>query len=49
MNNIIKEYLIQRFIKNNHPKYYKYCNEWINNLLENQIRYFIIEKERLNL
>lgn len=33
MNSIIKEYLTQRFIRNNHPKYYKYCEEWINNVL----------------
>lgn len=45
----IKEYLTQRFIRNNHPKYYKYCNEWIDNLLENQISYFIEEQKRLSL
>ena len=49
MNNIIREYLTQRFLKNNNTKYYKYVNEWIDNLIPSQIDYFIIEKKRLNL
>jgi hypothetical protein len=49
MNNIIKEYLTQRFLKNNHTKYHKYCNEWINNVTKEQVDYFIKEKDRLNL
>lgn len=48
MNNIIKEYLTQRFLKNNHTKYYKYCNEWIDNVTKEQLNYFIKEKDRLN-
>ena len=46
---LLKEYLVQRFVKNNHNKYFKYCNEWINNITEDQKIYFIIEKEHLNL
>ena len=49
MNAIIKEYLTQRFLKNNHPKYFKYCEEWISNVTENQIEYFIKERKRLSL
>lgn len=49
MNSTIKEYLIQRFIRHNHNKYRKYCNEWIDNVTEDQINYFIEEKRRLNL
>jgi hypothetical protein len=45
----MNEYLTQRFIKNNHPKYYKYCNEWIQNLTKEQISYFSEERKRLNL
>lgn len=47
MKGSIEEYLIQRFLKNNVRKYHKYCVEWINNLTENQVKYFILEKERL--
>lgn len=48
MNFIIREYLTQRFLKNNHTKYYKYCNDWINNVTEDQLDYFIKEKDRLS-
>lgn len=44
----MKEYLSNRFIKNNHPKYYKYCNEWIENVTKEQMTYFIEEAKRLN-
>lgn len=49
MNSIIKEYLTQRFIRNNHPKYYKYCEEWISNVLPDQLAYFIEERKRLSI
>jgi hypothetical protein len=45
----MKGYLFQRFIRNNHPKYHKYVNEWIDNVTENQMTYFKLEKERLAL
>lgn len=49
MDSITKAYLTQRFLKNNHTKYYKYCNEWISNVTYDQINYFIEERKRLNL
>ena len=43
----LKQYLIKRFISNNHPKYHKYCMSWINNLTIDQLLYFDKEKEHL--
>lgn len=43
------EYIRQRFIKNNHPKYHKYMDEWIKGITLQQRRYFNIEKIRLGL
>ena len=43
----MKEYLIQRFLRNNHNKYHKYCKEWAENVTPEQIQYFIEEKKRL--
>lgn len=40
-------YLSERFLRNNHPKYHKYCNEWINNITADQLRYFMEEKRRI--
>lgn len=45
----MEEYLIKRFIRNNHRKYHKYVNEWISNLTEDQLAYFKLEKERINI
>jgi hypothetical protein len=45
----IQSYLIYRFKYNNHNKYLKYMNNWINNVTENQLQYFKLEKERLGL
>jgi hypothetical protein len=44
---VVKNYLIWRFNRFNHPKYRKYCMEWIENLHINQINYFMLEMERL--
>lgn len=44
----MKDYLIRRFYINNHNKYKKYAEEWVNNLTDDQIAYFILEKERTN-
>ena len=44
---IMKEYLIRRFMYNNHNKYRKYAEEWVEHLTHEQIAYFILEKERL--
>lgn len=43
------EYLRYRFKKHNHPKYHKYCDEWIANTTEGQCAYFNIEMKRLKL
>ena len=43
----MREYLIRRFMFNNHNKYRKYAEEWVNNITHEQIAYFILEKERL--
>jgi len=44
----MKDYLIRRFNRNNHNKYKKYADEWVDNLTHDQIAYFILEKERTN-
>lgn len=44
----MKEYLIQRFLKNNHKKYHKYVTEWLEVLTDDQIAYFALEKQRLH-
>jgi len=43
----MKRYLEWRCRTNWHPKYYKYIQEWILNVLPYQIEYF--EKERKHL
>lgn len=47
MTKILYNYLQERFYKNNHIKYRKYFDEWVNRITETQIDYF--EKERLNI
>ena len=47
MTEILYNYLRERFYKNNHDKYRKYFDEWINGITEIQMDYF--EKERLNI
>ena len=44
----IQNYLIMRFLKNNHRKYHKYVNEWINNVTDVQLCYFKKEIQKLN-
>ncbi len=41
------EHLRQQFYWNNHTKYRKYFDEWVNNLTPTQIEYFEIEKENI--
>lgn len=36
----LKEYLRKEFIYNTVPKYYKYFEEWFNNLTKNQLVYY---------
>ncbi len=40
-------YLAERFRKNNHTKYHRYCDEWICNITAEQLRYFIEERRRI--
>ncbi|MBQ9645341.1 MAG: hypothetical protein IJV24_03150 [Prevotella sp.] len=41
------DYLRERFRRNNHTKYHKYCDEWISNITTDQLRYFIEERRRI--
>lgn len=41
MTEEVKQHLWTEFKFNNHPKYYKYFDTWIENLTENQILYYI--------
>lgn len=43
------EYLRHRFKTNNHAKYLKYMEQWIEKLLPYQLEYFKIEQKRLGL
>ena len=47
MTSVLYEYLRQRFFRNNHSKYLKYFEEWVNKITSEQIYYF--EIERLNI
>ena len=40
-------YLQLRFYKENHVKYHKYFEEWVQNITNNQIHYFNIEMNNL--
>lgn len=43
----MKRYLEWRCRMNWHPKYLKYIQEWISNVTEDQMSYFIKEREHL--
>ena len=47
----LKSYLEWRFRVNNHAKYQKYRDEWVNNVLNGKggynIDYFILERDHL--
>lgn len=43
MQQELKQYLEKRFKQDNLPKYYKYLNDWMNNLTEIQLYYFNID------
>lgn len=45
----LKEYMFQRFYRNNHPKYRRYAEEWINGTTKQQRAYFKEEQKRLGL
>ena len=43
MTDNMREYLRQRFYRNNHSKYRKYFEEWLSGVVDTQLMYF--EKE----
>lgn len=43
----LQNYLRWRFQVNNHSKYMKYCQQWINALQAPQLMYFAKEKQHL--
>ena len=43
----MKKYLEWRCRMNWHHKYYTYIQEWISNVTDTQMQYFIIEREHL--
>lgn len=47
MNDILYEWLKNRWMYDNHKKYHKYFNEWVLRLTDIQIEYF--EKQRKSL
>ena len=48
LNNEMKSYLFQRFMRNNHNKYTHYYKDWMDNITEDQYNYFVLENQRLN-
>lgn len=44
---IMKRYLEWRCRMNWHPKYLKYIQEWISNITDTQMEYFVREREHL--
>ena len=47
MTQELYEHLRQQFYWNNHTKYRKYFEEWVEKLTSTQIEYFEIEKENI--
>ena len=45
----IRDYMLQRFRRNNHAKYQKYAEEWADNTTKEQQEYFRQEQKRLEL
>lgn len=46
-NCVLYTYLQERFYHSNHSKYRKYFEEWVNNLTDNQIDFFEIERNSI--
>lgn len=44
-----KEYLKQRFYRDNIFKYHKYFEEWFSNLTDTQLFYFKIDQEKCQI
>lgn len=40
MEDSLRKYLEWRFMANNHPKYRKYFNQWVENINGEQLSYF---------
>lgn len=40
MNRVLRTYLEVRWRKDNHPKYWRYFDEWVNNITDIQLMYF---------
>lgn len=49
MNNELYTYLQWRFLRDCFPRYRQYCAEWIANVTNEQIAYFLEEMNRLEL
>lgn len=47
MTHDMKKYLQWRCRVNWHNKYHKYIDEWISNVIDTQLSYFIREREHL--
>lgn len=47
MDNDLKLYLFDRWKINNHTKYFKYFEEWVNNITAIQEYYFEIERQNI--
>lgn len=47
MDNILYTYLETRFYKENHVKYHKYFQEWVQNVTPTQLHYYKIEMKHL--
>ena len=45
LNETVKQYLWEEFRRNNIPKFYKYFDEWIENLTDEQIRFYTAYSE----
>lgn len=43
----LKQWLKEQWKRDNHVKYQKYFEEWFQNITENQIQYFIKQKENI--
>lgn len=44
---LLKTWLKERWRFDNHHKYQKYFEEWFENITENQIQYFIKQKQNI--
>ena len=46
MNDELYKYLEKSWRYGNHKKYQKYFKEWVNNITESQIEYFLIQMNK---